>query len=112
MPDNSVALVVASYILVEFWQHGDRDRLLREMRRILQPGGHLILAEPVRTTTHWLMIGPAAARLPAPAYWRDLLRTAGFVVTREKDVGGYYLCFRAEKPLPGAVQQLALDLGI
>jgi SAM-dependent methyltransferase len=112
MPDNSVPLVVASYSLVEFWQHGDRERLLREMRRILQPGGHLILAEPARTTTQWLMIGPAAARLPPPAYWRDLLRTAGFVVIREKDVGGYYLCFRAEKPLPGAVQQLTLDLGI
>lgn len=112
LPDNSVTLVVVTYTLVEFWQQGDRDLLLREVRRILRPGGHLLLAEPARTTTQLLMVGPGALRLPSPAYWRNLLRTAGFTLNREKDVGGYYCCFRAEKPQPGTVQQLALDLGI
>jgi SAM-dependent methyltransferase len=112
LPDNSVDLVVAGFTIVEFWQRGDRERLLREIRRVLRPGGRLLLAEPARTTTQLLMVGPAALRLPSPDEWRNLLRTAGLTVTREKDVGGYYMCFRAEKPQPGFVQQLALDLGI
>lgn len=112
LPDSSVALLLSSYTLVEFWQHGDRERLLREMHRVLQPGGQLLLAEPTRSRTQILMIGPAALRLPDPAYWRRLLRATGYTLTRENDVGGYYRCFRAEKPLPGNVQQLALDLGI
>lgn len=112
LPDHSVVLLLTSYTLVEFWQHGDRELLLREIYRVLQPGGHLVLAEPVRSRTQWLMVGPAALRLPTPTYWRRMLRSVGFSLNREKDVGGYYHCFRAEKPLPGAVQQLALDLGI
>lgn len=112
LPDASVELVAMSYTLVEFWQHGDRSRLLQEIRRILRPEGHLLLAEPARTRTQLLMAGPVAFKLPPPEYWRQQLRDAGFTITREKDVNGYYLCFRAEKPLPGSVQQLALDLGI
>lgn len=112
LPDASVELVAMSYTLVEFWQHGDRQRLLTEIRRILRPEGHLLLAEPARTRTQLLMLGPAALRLPPPEYWRRQLRDAGFNITREKEIAGYYFCFRAEKPLPGSVQQLALDLGI
>lgn len=112
LPDASVQLVAMSYTLVEFWQHGDRSRLLREIRRILRPEGHLLLAEPARTRTQLLMLGPAALRLPPPEYWRQQLRDAGFNITREQNVNGYYFCFRADKPIPGSVQQLALDLGI
>jgi len=112
LPDNSAPLVASSYTFVEIWQHGDRSLLLKEIRRVLQPGGYLLLAEPARTRTQLLMIGPAALRLPTPEYWRRLLHEAGFNVTWEQNVGDYYLCFRAEKPFPNTVQQLALDLGI
>lgn len=112
LPDASAELVAMSYTLIEFWQQGDRTRLLKEIRRILRPEGHLLLAEPARTRTQLIMLGPAALRLPPPEYWRQQLRDAGLTITREKDVNGFYFCFRAEKPLPGSVQQLALDLGI
>lgn len=112
LPDASVDLVAMSYTLVEFWQHGDRNRLLKEVRRILRPEGHLLLAEPARTRTQLLMLGPAALKLPPPDYWRRQLQDAGFIIAREKYVSDYYICFRAEKPFPGSVQQLALDLGI
>lgn len=112
LPDASIQLVAMSYTLVEFWQHGDRSRLLKEIRRVLRPEGYLLLAEPARTRTQLLMLGPAALRLPPPDYWRQRLREAGFNITREQNVNGYYFCFRAEKPLPGSVQQLTLDLGI
>lgn len=112
LPDNSTHLVAMSYTLIEFWQDGDRRLLLREIRRILKPGSYFILAEPARTRTQLAMLGPAALRLPSADYWRALLHESGFHIVREVNVGGYYLCFRAEKPFPGTVQQLALDLGI
>lgn len=112
LPDNSVHLVASSHTLVEFWQEGDRRLLLREMRRILRPGGFIILAEPVRTKTQLVMFGPAAWRLPTEDYWRALLQETGFQLVTEMNVGGYYTCFRAEKPFPGSVQQLSLDLGL
>lgn len=112
LPDNSSNLVAASYTLSEFWQDGDRRLLLKEMRRILIPGGFLLLLEPARTRTQLLMLGPAALRLPPVDYWRTLLQEAGFQIVREANVSDYYICFRAEKPFPGTVQQLTLDLGI
>jgi len=112
LPDYSVDLVTSSYTLSEFWQDGDRRLLLKEMRRILRPGGFLLLLEPARTRTQLLMLGPAALRLPPTDYWRALLNDAGFHIVRETNVSDYYLCFRAEKPFPGTVQQLTLDLGI
>ncbi len=112
LPDHSVGLVATSYTLIEFWQEGDRRLLLKEMKRILKPGGHLVIAEPARTPAQLMMLGPASWRLPPPDYWRDLLTEAGFRIVSEELPGGYYHFIRAEKPFPGAVQQLTLDLGV
>ena len=112
LPDHSAPVAATSFTLFEFWQHGDRKLLLSEMYRILQPGGQLLIAEPARTRTQLMLIGPAALRLPPPDYWRQLVRDVGFRIAREENIGDFYLCFRAEKPLPGEIQQLALDLGV
>lgn len=112
VPDHSTPVVTASHILHELWQEGDRELLLREIYRILKPGGRLLLAEPARTKTNLLLRGPGALRLQRLAYWRRLLQNAGFKLTQERNVVDMYVCFCVEKPLSGEIQQLTLDLGI
>lgn len=58
----------------------DLPRTLRELRRVLAPGGRLVAAEPYRRA-----VGPPPDRLPAclhdlrtQAEWRDLLAAHGF----------------------------------
>ncbi|HSM59016.1 MAG TPA: class I SAM-dependent methyltransferase [Candidatus Sulfomarinibacteraceae bacterium] len=112
LPDSSTNAVTISHTLTELRQHGDRQRLLQEIHRILSPGGQLILAEPVRTRTNWLVGGIAALRMESLPYWRRLLSETGFHLRQEQNVRNFYYCFRVEKPLPGEVQQLTLDLGV
>lgn len=111
LPDASVKAVTLNQVALEFWQEGDRLLLLKEIYRVLVPGGRVLLAERVRTQTNLLVMGPAALSLPSVDYWRELLETAGFQVKRERDMHDLIHCFRADKPTPTEVRQLPLDLG-
>jgi SAM-dependent methyltransferase len=112
LPDRSAALVTIEEAAAALWQRGDRLLLLREVYRILRPEGRLILAQPVRTKTAWLVSPLGAMRLEPAVYWRRLLGEAGFNVLRETDVRGLATYFVAERPATGEMQQLMLDLGI
>jgi ubiquinone/menaquinone biosynthesis C-methylase UbiE len=112
LPDDSVAAVFLNQILSEFWQPEDRQTLLRELFRILEPEGRVLVAERVRSRTNLLVMGPAVWQLPPADYWRELLTVAGFSLRQEKDIQGLIHCFRADKPSPTAGLQLPLDLEI
>lgn len=110
LPDESVPAVVLSQTLSEFWQHGDRLALLRELHRILAPNGRLLIAERTRTQTNWLVMGPAALSLFHVNDLRNLLAQAGFRVQKEQELQGLIHCMRAVKPTPTEARQLALEL--
>ncbi len=110
LPDESVTAVVLCETLAHFWQKGDQETLLQEARRILVPGGRLLLAERTRTRANWLHLGPAALTLSSSQSWRELLQQRGFILRREVDIGGLIHCFRADKPIPIEAQQLRLAL--
>ncbi len=110
LPNESVTAVILNEVLSQFWQQGDQETLLREIRRILIPGGRVLVAERTRTQTNWLHLGPAALRLQSSQEWRDLLRRMGFILRREQAPGGFIHCFRADKPIPVEAQQLQLGL--
>lgn len=112
LPDNSVPAVILADTLGQFVQEGDRRRLLAEAYRILLPGGRLLLSEPTRTLTNWLTLGPAANRLPEAAYWRDMLREAGFRIQHQRLRHDVTTCFRADKPATAAEYQLSFKLNI
>lgn len=111
LPNASVTAVFAIQVLSALGEQGDREKLLREIYRVLPPNGRLLIAERLPTQTNWLALGPLAMRLQSKRYWFDLLEGAGFQVQSERDLLGLMHCFRADKPVPGAGRQLRLDLG-
>jgi SAM-dependent methyltransferase len=84
LPDSSVPTVMLVMTALEFSQEGDRVQLLKEITRLLTPDGSLILVERARTLTNWLVLGPAASRLPAADYWRSLLSKCGYDVVKDE----------------------------
>ncbi len=110
LPNNSVTAVFLPQILSEFNQHGDRETLLREIRRILKPNGRLLLSERMTTQTNWLTLAPGITRMQPPEYWQTLLEETGFEIRRKEDLQGLISCWRANKPSPYAGRQLAFNL--
>lgn len=110
LPDNSIYAVFMPLILSEFPQHGDRQALLREVYRILQPNGRLLCAEQNNAWINWLSIGSDSSRLQSWAYWNKLITNAGFEMARHEEIYGVTLCIRADKPSPFAGKQLTLKL--
>lgn len=110
LPNNSVTAVFLPQILSEFNQHGDRETLLREIRRILKPNGRLLFSERMTTHTNWLTLAPGITRMQSADYWQALLEKVGFEMRREEDLQGLISCWRADKPSPYAGRQLAFDL--
>ncbi len=110
MPDQSVRLVFMNEVLSEFWLPEERARLLEEVRRILIPGGRLLLAERHRTRTNLLFSGLATSTLPPAETWHALLQRAGFRIEREDSLRGLVYCARADRPPPTEGRQLRLQL--
>ncbi len=110
LPDSSVEAVFMFQVLSEFSQHGDRQALLREVRRILKPNGRLLIAEQTSSWLNWLLVGSSSAKLQPVDYWRELLHEGGLNVLRQEDIQGLLNCLRADKPSPYAGKQLPLQL--
>jgi len=112
LPDESVSAVFLEQILSEFWQFEDRQMLLREVFRILEANGRVLVAERVRSPTNWLVMGPLGWSLATAEYWHELLTQAGFTLRQERDIQGLVHCFCADKPPPTAGLQLPLKLDL
>ncbi|MGW0792644.1 SAM-dependent methyltransferase [Streptomyces sp. NPDC002911] len=71
----------------------DRQTALKEMHRVLAPGGVLVLsdyAESVELSDEWrkvLVEGFTVDSLPTPEQYTRMLTTAGFTVERDYDAG-------------------------
>jgi ubiquinone/menaquinone biosynthesis C-methylase UbiE len=109
LADGSVQVVTMSEVASEFWQMGDRQQLFNEVFRILRPRGTILLVERVRTSTNFLVIGPAALRLAREDYWEKLLSDTGFKIKKTVNPDDLVCCFRADKPEPVVEGQLPLD---
>lgn len=109
LPDGTVPAVVLSEVASEFWQLGDREKLISEIYRILRPGGHLILAERVRTPSNLLLMGLNSFEVETADYWRNLITRIGFRIKKEESLEDLMHFIRADKPLPQEGQQLIFD---
>jgi ubiquinone/menaquinone biosynthesis C-methylase UbiE len=109
LSDSSVPAVILVEVASEFWQEGDRERLIIEIYRVLAPGGRFILAERVRTTANLLTMGLDGFGLETAVYWRDLITQTGFRIKREESLEELMCFIRADKPLAYEGRQLIFD---
>ncbi len=110
LPDASVAAVFVYRTLSEILQDGDRRALLKEIRRILEPHGRLLVAELADSWTNRLRSAAGKPDVQSYDYWTKLLAEAGFDVQRTQTLNSSMLCIRADKRAPYAGQQMALEL--
>lgn len=110
LPDESVTVVFIDQVLSAFPQQGDREMLLREIRRVLEPNGRLLISERLSTHINWFTLGFATFKLHPADYWQSLLASTGFQLQTTKDLDGLILCMRADKPIPHVGNQLSLGL--
>ena len=76
------------------FQNKNKDVILREVSRVLKPGGHAILMEwnPKES-----LVGPDVALRVSPIELRTLVEAASLVVEKELSVGGFHYAFLVKK---------------
>lgn len=109
-PDSSVPALLMQDTLYHLIYRGDQERLLKEVYRILKPGGRLLFAERTRTWSNWLVLGFAASQLPTSQQWRELLQRAGFHIYHEQLRHDLTSCWRADKRSGISEYQIPLPL--
>lgn len=110
LPDNNVSAVFVFHVLSEIAQKGDQIALLKEISRILEPDGRLLIAESANTWPNRLRSMVGITHTQPHEYWRALLEEAGFEFQRAQTIQGVTVCIRADKPSPYAGTQMSLDL--
>lgn len=88
---ESVDWVVLKDIL---FQNQRKDIILREVARVLRPGGHALIMEWNPNET---MVGPAKELRVSPEQLKTLLKDASLSVEREINVGGFHFGFVIKK---------------
>jgi hypothetical protein len=110
LPDRTVRAVFLYHILSEISQKGDQVTLLKEIARILEPDGRLLIAEYAYTGVNRLRSGLGFIHARPHEYWRSLLEETGFKFQRAQTIQGVTVCMRVDKPSPYAGTQMSFDL--
>lgn len=76
------------------FQNKDKNIILREVARVLKPGGHAILMEWSPKET---LVGPDAELRISPEQLRTLVEAAHLAVEKELSVGGFHYAFLVKK---------------
>lgn len=88
---DSVDWVVLKDIL---FQNQKKDVILREVVRVLKPGGHALIME---WDTKELMVGPEKELRIGQEALKELLKQAALVMEKEINVGGFHYGFVVKK---------------
>lgn len=91
LPPVSIDWVIAKDI---FFQNKNRDIMMREIARILRPGGRVLVME---WTKEDMGVGPDMALRVSPDELKALAGQAGFSFERDVPVGAFHFAFIAKK---------------
>jgi SAM-dependent methyltransferase len=95
--DNKFHILNLSSVLHEVHDYEDKERAMKEIRRVLKPKSFLLIGEWNRYS--WQLIlysGILCIVFQRRKYWDDLIRKQGFTILNYENFGGYGL-FTAQK---------------
>jgi SAM-dependent methyltransferase len=75
-----------------------RATLFRELRRVLAPGGKVVLAEHLRGAANFVAFGPGFLHFHSRAAWLAAAAAGGFVVEREFRITPFVAVFVLRRP--------------
>jgi len=110
LANDSVHLVIVPYIWSEILQEGDRNRLLSEIVRILEPNGRLLLLEQTRSYLNWICVGLPALSMVSKWALKDSFVNTSLRVVNEWSPLNALTAVIAQKPGVQQAQQLPLSL--
>lgn len=98
-PDEALDVLALDQVLFELADGREQERLLQAAVRALQPGGRLIIVEPVRQPANRWVQGLARSRQwPSAVVRRSQLHGVGLVVREERRLNGVLMVWRGDKP--------------
>lgn len=83
LPDSSMDLALLCFCAHEVRNSFDRERLFRELNRIVKPDGWVILVEHMRDIANFLAFGPGFMHFLPCSEWRRLTSLAGLKIEKE-----------------------------
>lgn len=92
---DTVFLLFAAH---EVRNRGDRERFFGELRRILAPGGQVVVVEHMRDLAGAIAFGPGCLHFYPRSEWLRLGRHAGFTLASETSFTPLVRCFVWRKP--------------
>ena len=98
IPDNKITTVVSNQMLSEMPGAQDRDALLSEIYRILQPGGTWVLTERTHPSGSIWSAGAGSKSRDSAETWRKLLARNGFQLRTQQQANPLILCIVLTKP--------------
>lgn len=100
LPDGHADLVCVLLAAHEIRQHTERAAFFREVRRLLDPEGRLILLEHQRDFPNWLVFGPGFLHFFPRSDWLRALAEAGLAVSEEFTVTPFLRGFVCDRMAP------------